>query len=99
MLAALTHATEAFVSVYANDFTDGMALQAIKLIFANITESVTVRGAAADARGPDARDGSVRLGLRERLHRRHGAAGDQTDLREHHRVGDRPGRGCRCSRT
>ena len=25
---ALTHATEAFVSVYANDFTDGMALQA-----------------------------------------------------------------------
>lgn len=37
---ALTHATEAFVSVYANDFTDGMALQAIKLIFANIEKSV-----------------------------------------------------------
>jgi acetaldehyde dehydrogenase/alcohol dehydrogenase len=53
---ALTHATEAFVSVYANDFTDGMALQAIKLIFANITESVTVRGAAADARGPEGPD-------------------------------------------
>jgi acetaldehyde dehydrogenase/alcohol dehydrogenase len=37
---ALTHATEAFVSVYANDFTDGMALQAIKLIFGNIEKSV-----------------------------------------------------------
>jgi len=37
---ALTHATEAFVSVYANDFTDGLALQAIKLIFANIEKSV-----------------------------------------------------------
>ena len=38
---ALTHATEAFVSVYANDFTDGMALQAIRLIFDNIVTSVT----------------------------------------------------------
>lgn len=37
---ALTHATEAFVSVYANDFTDGMALQAIKLIFENLAQSV-----------------------------------------------------------
>jgi acetaldehyde dehydrogenase/alcohol dehydrogenase len=37
---ALTHATEAFVSVYANDFTDGMALQAIRLIFDNIATSV-----------------------------------------------------------
>jgi acetaldehyde dehydrogenase/alcohol dehydrogenase len=37
---ALTHATEAFVSVYANDFTDGMALHAIKLIFGNIEKSV-----------------------------------------------------------
>ncbi len=37
---ALTHATEAFVSVYANDFTDGLALQAIKLIFGNIENSV-----------------------------------------------------------
>ena len=33
---ALTHATEAYVSVYANDFTDGMALHAIRLIFANL---------------------------------------------------------------
>jgi len=37
---ALTHATEAFVSVYANDFTDGMALQAIRLIFDNLAASV-----------------------------------------------------------
>ena len=29
----LTHATEAFVSTYANDFTDGLALQAIKMVF------------------------------------------------------------------
>jgi acetaldehyde dehydrogenase/alcohol dehydrogenase len=36
---ALTHATEAFVSVYANDFTDGMALHAIKLVFENIEKS------------------------------------------------------------
>jgi acetaldehyde dehydrogenase/alcohol dehydrogenase len=38
---ALTHATEAYVSVYANDFTDGMALHAIRLIFANLAASVT----------------------------------------------------------
>ncbi|NLE70952.1 MAG: bifunctional acetaldehyde-CoA/alcohol dehydrogenase [Actinomycetales bacterium] len=37
---ALTHATEAYVSVYANDFTDGMALHAIKLIFENLERSV-----------------------------------------------------------
>ncbi|MFI2753524.1 bifunctional acetaldehyde-CoA/alcohol dehydrogenase [Cellulomonas sp. P22] len=37
---ALTHATEAYVSVYANDFTDGMALQAIRLIFDNLAASV-----------------------------------------------------------
>ncbi|PKQ25960.1 MAG: bifunctional acetaldehyde-CoA/alcohol dehydrogenase [Actinobacteria bacterium HGW-Actinobacteria-4] len=37
---ALTHATEAYVSVYANDFTDGMALQAIRMVFENIATSV-----------------------------------------------------------
>ncbi len=37
---ALTHATEAYVSVYANDYTDGLALHAIKLIFENIEASV-----------------------------------------------------------
>ncbi|PWD52331.1 bifunctional acetaldehyde-CoA/alcohol dehydrogenase [Serinibacter arcticus] len=37
---ALTHATEAYVSVYANDFTDGLALHAIKLIFDNLAQSV-----------------------------------------------------------
>ncbi|WP_083260023.1 bifunctional acetaldehyde-CoA/alcohol dehydrogenase [Cellulosimicrobium cellulans] len=43
---ALTHATEAFVSVYANDFTDGLCLQAIKMVFESIEESVA-RGASA----------------------------------------------------
>ena len=37
---ALTHSFEAFVSVYANDFTDGMALHAAKLIWDNLAESV-----------------------------------------------------------
>ncbi|GAA1911815.1 bifunctional acetaldehyde-CoA/alcohol dehydrogenase [Streptomyces sodiiphilus] len=41
---ALTHATEAYVSVYANDYTDGLCLQAIKLIFENLERSV-VKGA------------------------------------------------------
>ncbi len=35
---ALTHALEAYVSVLANDFTDSMALYAIKLIFENLNE-------------------------------------------------------------
>ncbi|MET7426311.1 bifunctional acetaldehyde-CoA/alcohol dehydrogenase [Dactylosporangium sp. NPDC005555] len=37
---ALTHATEAFVSVYANDYTDGLALHAIKLIFEHLPAAV-----------------------------------------------------------
>src|SRR6478609_3955839 len=54
---ALTHATEAFVSVYANDFTDGMALQAIRLIFANLATSVN-----GDPRDP------ATIKAREKMH-------------------------------
>ncbi|WP_324785705.1 bifunctional acetaldehyde-CoA/alcohol dehydrogenase [Streptomyces sp. H51] len=43
---ALTHATEAYVSVYASDFTDGQALQAIRLIFENL-EACVKQGAKA----------------------------------------------------
>lgn len=47
---ALTHATESYVSVYANDFTDGLALQAIKMIFANLERAVTHGAADPQAR-------------------------------------------------
>ncbi|MCC3653991.1 bifunctional acetaldehyde-CoA/alcohol dehydrogenase [Streptomyces sp. S07_1.15] len=47
---ALTHATEAYVSVYANDFTDGPALHAIKLIFENLEQAVNNRAASPEAR-------------------------------------------------
>ncbi|TQE30377.1 bifunctional acetaldehyde-CoA/alcohol dehydrogenase [Streptomyces ipomoeae] len=46
---ALTHAIEAYVSVYANDFTDGLALHAIRLIFDNIEAAVDDRAARPDA--------------------------------------------------
>lgn len=36
----LTHATEAYVSQMANDFTDGLALQAIKIVFETLEKSV-----------------------------------------------------------
>ncbi|MDU8925477.1 bifunctional acetaldehyde-CoA/alcohol dehydrogenase [Pasteurellaceae bacterium LIM206] len=39
-LDVLTHATEAYVSVLANDFTDGLALQAIKIVFEYLERSV-----------------------------------------------------------
>ncbi|WP_423734849.1 bifunctional acetaldehyde-CoA/alcohol dehydrogenase [Bifidobacterium margollesii] len=45
---ALTHSFEAYVSVYANDFTDGMALHAAKLIWENLETSVK-EGAANPA--------------------------------------------------
>ncbi|MFF8633575.1 bifunctional acetaldehyde-CoA/alcohol dehydrogenase [Streptomyces pilosus] len=44
---ALTHAIEAYVSVYANDFTDGLALHAIRLIFGNLEASVNGGGEEA----------------------------------------------------
>lgn len=47
---ALTHAIEAYVSVYANDFTDGLALHAIRLIFDNIEAAVNDRAGRPDAR-------------------------------------------------
>ncbi|WP_406164653.1 bifunctional acetaldehyde-CoA/alcohol dehydrogenase [Streptomyces sp. NBC_00996] len=46
---ALTHAIEAYVSVYANDFTDGPALHAIRLIFDNIEAAVNDRPARPQA--------------------------------------------------
>ncbi|KUO16341.1 bifunctional acetaldehyde-CoA/alcohol dehydrogenase [Streptomyces dysideae] len=47
---ALTHATEAYVSVYASDFTDGQCLQAIRLIFENLEDCVKVGAKAPHAR-------------------------------------------------
>ncbi|RKE05065.1 bifunctional acetaldehyde-CoA/alcohol dehydrogenase [Streptomyces sp. TLI_171] len=38
---ALTHCIETYVSVYANDFTDGLALQGIRLVFENLERAVT----------------------------------------------------------
>lgn len=53
---ALTHATEAFVSVYANDYTDGLALHAIKLVFENIERSANARPNSTDAEDIKARE-------------------------------------------
>ena len=36
----LTHAVEAYVSTLANDYTDGLALQAIKIVFQHLEHSV-----------------------------------------------------------
>ena len=38
----LTHAIEAYVSTMGNDYTDGLALQAIKLAYENLEQSVKV---------------------------------------------------------
>lgn len=63
---ALTHATEAYVSVYANDYTDGLALHAIKLIFDNIV--LSVKG------GPGSKDEKV-VKAREKMHNAGAIAG------------------------
>ncbi|WP_125262517.1 bifunctional acetaldehyde-CoA/alcohol dehydrogenase [Streptomyces alboflavus] len=47
---ALTHAIEAYVSVYANDFTDGLALHAIRMVFENIEAAVNERADRPEAR-------------------------------------------------
>ncbi|MGW5474187.1 bifunctional acetaldehyde-CoA/alcohol dehydrogenase [Streptomyces chartreusis] len=47
---ALTHAIEAYVSVYANDFTDGPALHAIRLVFDNLEAAVNDRAESPVAR-------------------------------------------------
>ena len=51
---ALTHAVEAYVSVLANDFTDGLCLQAIKMIFEYLPRAV--------------KDGKHDLEAREKMH-------------------------------
>ncbi|MFZ4247318.1 bifunctional acetaldehyde-CoA/alcohol dehydrogenase [Streptomyces griseoincarnatus] len=47
---ALTHAIEAYVSVYANDFTDGLALHAVRLIFGHLEAAVNDPDGSPDAR-------------------------------------------------
>ncbi|MEU0437818.1 bifunctional acetaldehyde-CoA/alcohol dehydrogenase [Streptomyces sp. NPDC006290] len=47
---ALTHAIEAYVSVYANDFTDGPALHAIRLVFEHLEAAVNDRAGRPQAR-------------------------------------------------
>ncbi|MBG0822672.1 bifunctional acetaldehyde-CoA/alcohol dehydrogenase [Planomonospora sp. ID91781] len=47
---ALTHAIESYVSVYANDFTDGLALQAVKLVFRYLERAVQHGAADPEAR-------------------------------------------------
>ena len=46
-LDVLTHAIEAYVSVMANDFTDGLALKAIQLVFENLEKSYLTADPAA----------------------------------------------------
>lgn len=53
-LDVLTHATEAYVSVFANDYTDGLCLQAIKMVFTYLERAV--------------RDGKNDLEAREKMH-------------------------------
>ncbi len=50
----LTHATEAYVSILASDFTDGLALQAIKMVFEYLPRAV--------------KDGKNDIEAREKMH-------------------------------
>lgn len=50
---ALTHATESFVSVYANDYTDAMALHAAKLIWDNLAPSVNEEAGEAKTKAQE----------------------------------------------
>ncbi|AFU71924.1 bifunctional acetaldehyde-CoA/alcohol dehydrogenase [Bifidobacterium asteroides PRL2011] len=50
---ALTHCMEAFVSVYANDYTDAMALHAAKLIWDNLEPAVGTAGGEAKVRAQE----------------------------------------------
>lgn len=50
---ALTHCMEAFVSVYANDYTDAMALHAAKLIWDNLEPAVSTAGGEARVRAQE----------------------------------------------
>lgn len=46
-LDALTHCIESYISVYANDFTDGLALHGIKIIWQNLEKAVLENDAKA----------------------------------------------------
>lgn len=46
----LTHATEAYVSTLANDYTDGLCLQAIKMVFEYLERSVKLGAQDLEAR-------------------------------------------------
>ena len=50
---ALTHCMEAFVSVYANDYTDAMAVRAAKLIWDNLAVSVGTEGGRTKTRAQE----------------------------------------------
>ena len=47
---AVTHALEAYASVMATDYTDGLALRSLKLIFANLPDAYNLGAAAPRAR-------------------------------------------------
>jgi acetaldehyde dehydrogenase/alcohol dehydrogenase len=47
---ALTHGLEAYASVMATDYTDGLAIQAVKIIFRYLPEAYSKGGGAPEAR-------------------------------------------------